>query len=117
MQNHLKNARVAFAVGTSATALALGVAVPASAGVAAGAAPTSKSASLANECRSWIDGEWGHGACINEWVSGRTMHLHVECNAWWDANIDRSIVVPAGETTEAQGHCYSSVDYVQAYFE
>lgn len=63
-------------------------------------------------CSTWIDGEWGHARCTNN--SGRTvaMDLHVECNAVWDPNVDRSAQIVNGSSIEMQGQCWSTVDWV-----
>ncbi|MET7998130.1 hypothetical protein ABZU76_45330 [Amycolatopsis sp. NPDC005232] len=42
------------------------------------------------------------------------MDLHVECNAVWDPNVDRSAQVVNGSSIEMQGQCWSTVDWVTA---
>lgn len=85
---------------------------PVSAGSAVAATPAAEP--LAN-CYSWIDGEWGHGRCHNTTGGWKTMALEVECDAWWDSNVHKTVRVgPYGEA-ELQGHCYSSVAWVNAY--
>lgn len=80
----------------------------------ASAAPKTPKVVAGTYCSTWIDGEWGHGKCTNN--SGRTvaMDLHVECNAVWDPNVDRSAQVVNGSSIEMQGQCWSSVDWVTA---
>ncbi|MEU4394585.1 hypothetical protein [Kribbella sp. NPDC023855] len=104
------------------TVLRLGAAALAVAGVAAFSGPvahaapssTNGTSGTSSSCSTWISGEWGHGRCYNSTPYTRTMHLHVECNAFYDPNVDRDVSVPAYSTVEAQGHCWSSVDWVTA---
>lgn len=63
-------------------------------------------------CNNWISGSWGHARCYNHSKSRVWMKIHVECDAWWDANIDRKVLLEVGQDAEQQGECYSSVDWV-----
>ncbi|MGL5857465.1 MAG: hypothetical protein ACRC35_03485 [Angustibacter sp.] len=118
MPNHLKKARIAVAVGTSAAAIGLGAVAPASATVTPAEQPTAKLAAMASDCRSWISGEWGHGYCTNPATYiNVTMHLHVACNAFWDPDVHRTYVLAPGRSVELQGQCWSSVDSVEAYIQ
>jgi hypothetical protein len=94
----------------TATVAAAGLAFAGS----ASAAPKAPKMVPGTYCSTWIEGEWGHGKCTNN--SGRTvaMDLHVECNAIWDPNVDRSAQIVTGASIEMQGHCWSSVDWVTA---
>jgi hypothetical protein len=65
-----------------------------------------------SSCSSWVSGQWGHAKCTNNTGRVIAMDLHVECNAFWDANIDKSAQFQSGTTIEMQGECYSSVDWV-----
>jgi hypothetical protein len=71
-------------------------------------------ASVAATCDTWISGEWGHGKCTNNAAWTRTMWIHVECDAWWDSNVDKEVPIGNQQTIEMQGHCYSSVSWVTA---
>ena len=101
------------------TTLRLGAAALAMAGATALTVPAAQAAppstnGTSSSCTTWISGEWGHGSCYNSTPYPRSMHLHVECSAFYDPNVDRDISVPPYTTVEAQGHCWSSVSWVTA---
>ncbi|MEU4394584.1 hypothetical protein [Kribbella sp. NPDC023855] len=80
----------------------------------ASTAAESNSSGILSGCSTRIAGNDGIGSCYNTTGVRKTMIFHVECNNWFDGNIDKELEVPPYATVETTGHCWSSVDWVTA---
>ncbi|WP_030789616.1 hypothetical protein [Streptomyces sp. NRRL S-920] len=95
--------------GAVLAALALLVAVPPSGAASLGeAAP--KPRPFGAECRTGVAGSAVIAYCHNPYPETDRVRLHVECDQWWDIDVD-SAPVEAGpaQTVRLAGRCWKEV--------
>lgn len=81
---------------------------------AASAAAVHPMTTSGTSCSTWISGQWGHARCYNNNTYSVWATIHVECDAFYDPNVDRRVLLSGKSSTEMQGECWSSVDWVTA---
>ncbi|MGV9883092.1 hypothetical protein [Streptomyces sp. NPDC003006] len=103
--------------GAVLTALVLLVAVPPGAASLGEADPdrharvgTPKPRPFGSECRTGVTGSGVIAYCHNPYPETDRVRLHVECDRWWDIDVD-SAPVEAGpaQTVRLTGRCWKEV--------
>ncbi|WP_338695079.1 hypothetical protein V2W30_08915 [Streptomyces sp. Q6] len=79
-------------------------------GAKAAARPVEKRELFGADCRIRVEGPLVSATCHNPYPRTDRVALHIECDAWWDIDVDAK-PVPAGpaETVRLDGRCWKKV--------
>ncbi|MFE5858021.1 MULTISPECIES: hypothetical protein [unclassified Streptomyces] len=64
-------------------------------------------------CRTVVDGSSATAHCNNPYPGSDRVRLHIECERWWDLDVDSApvLVAPAGYV-ELTGRCWKEIGAV-----
>jgi hypothetical protein len=62
------------------------------------------------DCRTVVEGSWATGFCHNPYPETDRVRLHIECERWWDIDVDSAPVEigPAGYA-ELTDRCWKEI--------
>jgi hypothetical protein len=64
----------------------------------------------AAECRTAVDGSRATAVCHNPNPGTDRIQLHIDCDRWWDLDVDaRTVEVGPGQTVELADRCWAGI--------